>query len=139
MFASKMSHFLANRRLYCFSVVITVLALSGNLVARVDESLGKREDGKMFVKHSYFVLNVRPNVSVTTFDDMACALECLKRSVCLSFNFDVYPGNGNCKLLREDKYTSSEHFHPSLIYYHYSIMVSQFALIYHISQIKRLN
>ncbi|KAL9975389.1 hypothetical protein ACROYT_G012545 [Oculina patagonica] len=53
---------------------------------------------------------------------MACALECLRHSFCLSFNFAVKSGsNGLCELLREDKYTSQDRFEPSQSYHHYSM------------------
>ena len=80
---------------------------------------------RTFFEHVNCVLNVAPALSVSTYDPMACALECLKRNFCFSFNFAVYSGNNNCKLLREDKHSSPVRFEWSPYYHHYSIMVSK--------------
>ena len=119
-----MSHFSVHRRLlYCY-FLITTITLFGIFHARIDEWSDKRNE-KTFIEHFNFVLNVEPNASVTTHDAMECAIECIKRNFCFSFNFAVYSGNNNCKLLRENKYTSSDKFHASPLYYHYSIVVSR--------------
>ena len=115
-----MWHVLVYRRfLFCYLLITPILGLS--------------DDGKMLLEHLNFVLNVRPNVSVTTGDAIACGLACIRRSFCFSFNFAVYSRNDNCKLLLEDKYTYSDRFEPSPLYHHYSIMVSLIMLILRIT------
>lgn len=110
---------------YCISFT-AIFTLSENVPYRLDQGFGKGESGTNFLEHFHFVLNVRPNVSITTFDAMACALACLRHSFCFSFNFAVKPGsNGLCELLREDKYTSSVRFEPSQSYHHYSLAVGK--------------
>ena len=77
-----MSHVLVYRRFfYCYLLITTILSLSGNFLARIDESFGKRDDGKMFLEHLSFVLNVRPNVSVTANDAIA-----IKKAFFIFFN-----------------------------------------------------
>ena len=111
---------------YCISFT-AIFTFSENVLGRLDQGFGRRESGTNFIEHFYWVLNVRANVSLTTFDAMACALACLRHSFCVSFNFAVNSGStGLCELLREDKYTSSDRFEPSQFYHHYSMAVGKY-------------
>ena len=127
--ATKMSPVCVNKRiLYCYIFITTILTLSRNSLARVDPSFEKRSEGATFIEQLNFVLNVLPRASFTTFDSMACALECLKRAFCFSFNFAIYPGDDNCKLLHENKYSFPDRFEPSRLYHHYTTMVGHVIL-----------
>ena len=113
---------------YCVSFT-AILTFSENFPDRLDQGFGKRESGMNFIEHFHMVLNVRPSVSITTYDSLACALECLRHSFCLSFNFAVDPSSyGLCELLCEDKYTSSDRFEPSQFYHHYSMAVGKYSV-----------
>lgn len=110
------------RFFYCCISFTAIVTFSENVPAR---GFGKRESGTNFLEHFHWFLNVKASVSITAHDAMACALECLRHSFCLSFNFAVSPGRHDCELLREDKYTFSDRFEPSQFYHHYSMAVGK--------------
>ena len=80
--------------------------------------------GTTFLEHLHWMLKAKTVLSVSTYDEMSCALECLKHGFCFSFNFAVYSRSNNCELLRDDKFTSLDRFQRNRFYHHYSIMVS---------------
>lgn len=85
------------------------------------------ESETTFLVHSNWTLKVEPFLRVSAHDSMACALQCRKRVVCLSFNFAVFSRSKNCELLQGDKYTSPNNFQPSSLYHnHYSRIVSTY-------------
>lgn len=112
------------RFFFCCLISFTaVLTLPENILG---QRFGERENGTNFFEHFYQFLNVNASVSITVYDVMACALECLRHDFCFSFNFAVSPpGRHGCQLLREDKYTFSNRFEPSQFYHHYSTVVSK--------------
>lgn len=127
--AKKMSRISVHRKVFGYWIFIsTNLILSKIFHARVDASLERNDDGKTFLEHLNFVLNVRPYASITTHDSLSCAMQCHTRKSCLSFNFAILEGNDNCELQHSDKYISPDRFQASLWYHHYSIMVSQIML-----------
>jgi len=112
------------RLLRFFFCCIALTAFSENFLI---QGSGERADGTYFYEHFHRFLNVKANVSITVYDAMACALECLRHSFCFSFNFAVSsPGRHQiCQLLREDKYTFSDRFEPSQFYHHFSKAVGK--------------
>ena len=110
--------------LFCHVFLAAVFTFSKTATGSSDHGIGKRDSGTTFVEHVRFVLDVKPNISVSTYDNMMCAFKCLQQIFCTSFNFAVHsPGNNNCELLRENKYTRYDRFQPSQFYNHYSLMV----------------
>ena len=109
---------------FCYLISFTaVLTFPENFLG---PGFGERENEKNFLTNFYRFLNVKASVSVTVYDAMACALECLRHGFCFSFNFAVSPrGRHGCQLLREDKYTFSDRFEPSQFYHHYSMVVGK--------------
>lgn len=111
------------RFFFCCISFTVVLSLSENFLV---QGSGERENGTNFLEHFHRFLNVKASVSITVYDAMACALECLRYSFCFSFNFAVSPpGRHGCQLLRKDKYTFSDRFEPSQFYHHYSMAVGK--------------
>ena len=109
--------------LCCLISFTAVLTFPNNSLS---QGFGERENGTNFLEHFYRFLNVKASVSITVYDAMACALECLRYGSCFSFNFAVSPpGRHGCQLLREDKYTFSDRFEPSQFYHHYSMLVGK--------------
>ena len=114
------------RLLKFFFSCIALTAFSENFLIQGSWEF-ERENGTNFLEHFRWFLNVNASVSLTVYDSMACALECLRHSFCFSFNFAVSsPGkHQSCQLLREDKYTFSDRFEPSQFYHHYSKAVGK--------------
>lgn len=108
---------------YLCVVFVATFTFSKTVSGSIDHGFGKRESRTTFVEHFHYVLNVEPERSITTYDNLVCALECLKQTLCISFNFAAHSRNNSCELLREDKYTFSDRFQPSHFYNHYSITV----------------
>ena len=111
---------------FSFCCLISFTAVLTLPESFLGQGFGERDIGTSFLQHFDRFLNVKASVSMTVYDTMACALECLRHGFCFSFNFAVSPpGKHDCQLLREDKYTFSDRFEPSQFYHHYSMMVSK--------------
>ena len=128
-----MSRFLQLVNFLCYCVSISLVSISPQRISLDDkgETGVKYGAGETtFLVHSNWTLKVEPFLRVSAHGSMACALECRKRVVCLSFNFTVYSRTKNCGLLQGDKYTSPNNFQPSLLYNdHYSRIVSTYKKI----------
>ena len=111
-------------KIFFCCIFFTAISTSSEIVP--DQGFERRENGTNFLEHFHRFLNVKANVSVTVYDAMACALQCLRHCFCFSFNFAVSPpGSHECQLLLEDKYTFSDRFEPSRFYHHYSMAVGK--------------
>lgn len=119
---------LVNFLCYCVSISSVNISPQRILLDNKGETDVKYEESETtFLVHSNWTLKVEPFLRVSAHDSMACALQCRKRVVCLSFNFAVFSRSKNCELLQGDKYTSPNNFQPSSLYHnHYSRIVSTY-------------
>lgn len=110
-------------KVFLFCHVFMPAVFSFSAIGSMDHGFGKHDGGTLFIEHVHFVLDVEPEISVSTYDKIMCAFKCLHQSFCLSFNYDARsPGNNSCELLSKNKYTLSERFQPSQFFNHYSLM-----------------
>ena len=128
-----MSRFLQLVNFLCYCVSISSVSISRQRISldgKGETDVKYEASETTFLVHSNWTLKVEPFLRVSAHGSMACALECRKRVVCLSFNFAVYSRRKNCKnceLLQGDKYTSPNNFQPSPLYHdHYSRIVSTY-------------
>lgn len=113
---------------FCCIVLTGILTFAGNVPESFDPGFGKRESRASFLEHFHWFLNVEASVSITVYDAIACALECLRHSLCFSFNIAISPSKSghDCQLLGADKYTFADRFQPSQFYHHYSMAVGKY-------------
>lgn len=113
---------------FCCIVLTGILTFAGNVPDSFDPGFGKRESKASFLEHFHWFLNVKASVSITVYDAIACALECLRHSLCFSFNIAISPSKSghDCQLLGADKYTLADRFQPSQFYHHYSMAVGKY-------------
>lgn len=113
---------------FCCIVLTGILTFAESVPDSFDPGFGKRESRASFLEHFHWFLNVKAGVSITVYDAIACALECLRHSWCFSFNFAISPSKSghDCQLLGADKYTFADRFQPSQFYHHYSMAVGKY-------------
>ena len=125
-----MSRYLQLVNVLCYSVSISSVNISPQRILLDDKGetdVKYEESETTFLVHSNWTLKVESFLRVSAHDSMACALQCRKRVVGLSFNFAVFSRSNNCELLQGDKYTSPNNFQPSSLYHnHYSRIVSTY-------------
>ena len=125
-----MSRYLQLVNFLCYCVSLSSVNISPQRISPDDkgETDVKYEESEItFLVHSNWTLKVEPFLRVSSHDSMACALQCRKRVVCLSFNFAVYSRSKKCEPLQGDKHTSPNNFQPSPLYHdHYSRIVSTY-------------
>ena len=81
-----------------------------------------------FEKHPHTFLDVSAIAIKRVHDALYCALECLRKARCLSFNMAVVLGTDRkyeCQLLATDKYSSSNNLKSTKAFNHHSILVRQ--------------
>ena len=121
---------LVNFLCYCVSISsVNIWSQRISLDGKGETDLKYEESETTFFVHSNWTLKLEPFLRVSVHDSMACALQCCKRVVCLSFNLAVYSRskNVNCELLQGDKYTSPNNFQASPLYHdHFSRIVSTY-------------
>ena len=86
-----------------------------------------------FLAHNGYYLNITTVGTELVQNPFECAFKCLEKDPCLSFNLadlDDNIDNLLCELLPSDHYTHSDKFITNRLWYHYSIVVSFFFLLY---------
>ncbi|KAJ7385553.1 hypothetical protein OS493_015131 [Desmophyllum pertusum] len=99
-------------------ILLFLAIASRGQVERSDE-----ENHAQFVEHFHSVLNIGRMASYKVHDSMACALQCMRSTLCYSVNFAVHSDDQGhlCELLPADKYQFPNKFESSASYLHYSI------------------
>lgn len=93
-----------------------------------------------FIETTYHYLRIQQVLHTDfVYDAIQCALNCLVKTECISFNFGlkaVLKGKHLCELLASDKFKYSTYLQPSAEFHHYSIWVSGlFNYIYYYSSV----
>ena len=82
---------LVNFLCYCVSISsVNIWSQRISLDGKGETDLKYEESETTFLVHSNWTLKLEPFLRVSVHNSMACALQCCKRVVCLSFNLAVY-------------------------------------------------